>query len=114
MTWGQLGVWFAASFDGPFAVLLLMLVGLAMTLWLSDVNVGQMFKDDKGQASAHQFVIFGSWVFGSGILLADLQAHKDKGASWILFIIYLAVFSGSAAVSDAIAKWDGRTPWSKP
>lgn len=114
MSLDQIFVWFAHAFDGPFAVLILMLFGLAMTLWLSDVNVGEMFKDDHGRSSAHQFVIFGSWVFGSGILLADLQAHKEKGASWLLFAIYLAVFSGSAVVSDLIAKWDGRTPWSKP
>lgn len=112
MSWSQLFVWWSSTFDGPFAVLIFMLFGLVLTLYFADVNVGQMFKDDKDQASAHQFVIFGSWVFGSGYILADLQANK-KG-SWILFAIYLAVFSGSAAVTELIAKWDGRTPWSKP
>ena len=110
MTWAQLGVWFAATFDGPFAVLIVMLAGLGLTLKFADVSVGEMFKDDQGRSSAHQFVIFGSWVFGSGILLADLQAHK--GASWPLFATYLAVFSGSAVVSDVVAKWDGKHPWS--
>jgi hypothetical protein len=109
MTGEQLFVWFTANFDGPFAVLILMLMGLGMTLWLADVNVGQMFKDEKERADAHQFVVFGSWAFGSTYLLADLQATKQ--GSGLLFAIYLAAFAGSAAFSRLIDRWDGTTPW---
>jgi thiol:disulfide interchange protein len=106
----QFFVWFTANFDGPFAVLILMLLGLGMTLWLADVNVGQMFKDEQERADAHQFVVFGSWAFGSTYLLADLQANKH--GSGVLFALYLVAFAGSAAFVQAIAKWDGSTPWS--
>lgn len=106
MSFDQIFVWWAKAFDGPFAVLILLLAGLALMLWRADVNVGEMFKDETGRGSAHRFVIFGSWVFGSGYIMADLQANK--GGSWILFFIYLSVFSGSDAVLKAIEKWDGR------
>lgn len=110
MSFNQIFVWFTQTFDGPFAVIIMMLMWLAATLAISDVKVGDMFKDSQGQASAHQFAIFGAWVFSSGLLLADLQANK-KVSLWGLGL-YLFIFSGSNAVTDAIAKWDGKTPWS--
>jgi hypothetical protein len=110
VSWEQLFVWFTQTFDGPFAVIILMLVWLAVTLAMSDVKIGEMFRDGEGRGSAHQFVIFGSWVFASGLLLADLQASKKLSTMGLA--IYLVVFSGSNAVVEFIAKWDGKHPWS--
>tara|TARA_R110000868_G_scaffold177983_1_gene417330 strand:+ start:208 stop:555 length:348 start_codon:yes stop_codon:yes gene_type:complete len=110
MSLDQVLVWFGAAFDGPFAVLILLLFGLVVVLALAQrhgkLDLAQMFKDDVGKESGLRFAILGAWIMSSWYLMADLVSQK-QGDSMLLGI-YLATWSGSAVFVRALEKWDGK------
>lgn len=109
MSLDQFLVWWASAFDGPFAVLLLLLAGLAIMLWRAQKNghldFAKMFKDENGKESGLRFCVLGAWIISSWVVMADLVAQKQGDAA--LLGIYLATWSGSAVFIRALERWDG-------
>jgi hypothetical protein len=113
LSWSQLLVWLGAAFDGPFAVLLLLLSALGLMLWKAQksgkLDLSAMFKDDAGKESGLRFAILGSWIFSSWALMS--MAVSKHGDLVMAMGLYLLFWSGAPIAAKILEKWE--PPWKK-
>lgn len=112
MTWEQWGVWFYGMLDVPFLILIAMLVVLLDALKLAQksggLNMAAMFKDENGKESGLRFALLGCFIFSTWGFMYDTKIGGKVNA--LIFVLYLATWSGSAIFGKALEKWDGKWP----
>lgn len=117
MSWSQFVVWFGGTFDGPFAVLLLLLASLGCMLWKAQksgkLDLAQMFTDGEGRASGGKFAILGAWIISSWFLMAVIVTKQHDNVLIVCMGIYLLFWSGAPIALELVKKWNGHLPWSK-
>lgn len=108
---------FAALFDLPGAILIVLLMGFIYTLWGVSrgdrVFLADMLKGENGLASAGRFIALGGWIFATWALMVVILKYV-RGSEAAPFpneyaIGYLAICVAGYAANKFSESWRARS-----